>query len=141
MSNLPRCTLVTNETGDMGTFGFMYFMGQRLFTGELPDRNNLPNVSRISSGIFKVVWSYSPHFGRFMYLILGTDPRTGIRAHPANLMGDVLKKYLSQLNGCIALGEKLGWMDGQKAVLVSRPAVRRFEEALGHRPFELEIIR
>ena len=71
--------------------------------------------------------------------LLGTEPRTGIRKHPANFMGDAALGLRSQLNGCIALGERLGWMDGQKALLLSAPAVRRFESHMSHRPFLLEI--
>lgn len=74
-----------------------------------------------------------------MYLLLGTDPRAGIREHPANLMGDETLGYRRQLNGCIALGEKLGWIDRQKALLVSAPAVRRFEAFMQWQPFTLEI--
>jgi hypothetical protein len=55
-------------------------------------------------------------------------------------MGDDTMGYMKQLNGCIALGEKLGWMDGQKALLLSAPAVRRFEDHMGRVPFKLEII-
>lgn len=74
-----------------------------------------------------------------MYLLLGTDPRAGIRKHPANFMGDDRMGYRRQLNGCIALGERLGWMDGQKALLLSAPAVRRFEDHMQRKPFLLEI--
>jgi hypothetical protein len=54
-------------------------------------------------------------------------------------MGDLEKGFRSQLNGCIALGERLGWIEGQKAVLVSVSAVRRLEELMGGKPFLLEI--
>jgi hypothetical protein len=54
-------------------------------------------------------------------------------------MGDSSKGFHCQLNGCIALGEKLGWLEGQKAVLLSAPAVRRLESFFGGRPFQLEI--
>jgi hypothetical protein len=74
-----------------------------------------------------------------MYLLGKTDPRVGIRAHSANFMGDKSLGYRMQLNGCIALGEQLGWMEGQKALLLSAPAVRRFENHMGHKPFMLEI--
>jgi hypothetical protein len=74
-----------------------------------------------------------------MYLLLGTEPRAGIRKHPANLMGAIDKGFRAQLNGCIALGEKLGWIDGQKALLLSAPAMRRFESIMGGKPFTLEI--
>lgn len=76
-----------------------------------------------------------------MYLLIGTEPRAGIRKHSANLMGDDAMGYRRQLNGCIAFGEKLGWIDGQKALLLSSPAVRRFETHMGHRPFTLEIVQ
>lgn len=75
-----------------------------------------------------------------MYLLLGTDPRTGIRKHPANLMGDDSMGYRRQLNGCIALGERLGWIEKQKALLVSAPAVSRFERHMGRKDFTLEIV-
>ena len=74
-----------------------------------------------------------------MYLLLGTDPRAGIRKHSANLMGDDTMGFRRQLNGCIALGEKLGHIDGQKALLVSAPAMRRFEDHMQRKPFLLEI--
>lgn len=75
-----------------------------------------------------------------MYLVGPVDRRTGIRIHAANLMGDAKKGYKCQLNGCIALGEKLGWIGKQKAVLVSRPAIRRLEKLTEGKPFQLEII-
>lgn len=74
-----------------------------------------------------------------MYLLLGTNPRAGIRKHPANLMGDKSLGYRAQLNGCIAAGERLGWIEGQKALLLSAPAVRRLEAAMRWQPFTLEI--
>lgn len=132
--------LERHESGDQGTFGRMWARGLSLFSGELAWRNNLPNISCIPQpGLHRVVWTWSPRFKRFMYLLLGTDPRGGIRAHAANFMGDDTLGFRRQLNGCIALGEKLGWMDRQKALLLSAPAVRRFESHMGHRAFVLEI--
>lgn len=54
-------------------------------------------------------------------------------------MGDAARGWKAQLNGCIALGERLGWIGKQKALLLSRPAVRRLEEYFGGKPFILEI--
>lgn len=136
----PDAVLDRLESGDQGTFGRMWTPGLELYSGELPERGNAPNVSCIPQpGLHRVVWTFSPRFRRFMYLLLGTAPRVGIRAHAANLMGDAAQGWRAQLNGCIALGERLGWLDGQKALLLSAPAVRRFEAQLGHRPFLLEI--
>ena len=84
-------------------------------------------------------WTYSPRFRRRMYILADTDPRVGIRAHSANLAGDKSLGYLSQLNGCIALGEKIGWIERQKAVLLSVPAVRAFETMMGRKNFVLEV--
>lgn len=114
--------------------------GLTLYSGELPYRDNRPNVSCVLAGVYNVDWTYSPAFRRWMYLLLGTQPRAGIRAHAANFMGDDTLGYRRQLNGCIALGEKLGWMGGQKALLLSAPAVRRFETHMERKPFKLEII-
>ena len=91
------------------------------------------------SGTYSVVWTFSPRFRRFMYLLLDTEPRAGIRAHSATFCGDDGLGYRRQLNGCLAFAERLGWMDGQKALLLSAPAMRRFESYMGRKPFTLEI--
>lgn len=143
----PDVVLERMESGLQGTFGRILARGiLRLFTGELPWLGNAPSVSCIPPAwddaaprLHRVVWTWSPRFRRFMYLLEDTDPRAGIRAHPANLMGDRAAGYRAQLNGCIALGERLGWIDGQKALLFSAPAVRRFEEFMQRAPFTLEI--
>lgn len=138
-AELRRIVMVRRDYGDQGTFGRLQIPGLEFFTGELPWRDNAPNVSCLPTGVYKAVWNFSPRFKRFLYLLLGTSPRAGIRAHPANLMGDKARGFYSQLNGCIAFGERLGWMEGQKALLLSAPAVRRFETYMDRKPFELEI--
>jgi len=131
------------ESSDEGTFGILrYYDGEYLhyfYAGELPWRDNAPNVSCIPKGVYTVMWTRSPRFKRCMYLVAKVAKRSGIRAHAANFMGDDTKGFRKQLHGCIALGEKLGWLGGQKAILVSRPAMRRFENILKGEPFELEI--
>lgn len=129
------------ETSDQGTFGRLSIDGysEKFFTGELPWRENASNVSCIPAGKYRGAWTYSARFRRMMYLVAPVLERAGIRIHPANLMG-ANPPYRAQLNGCISLGEKLGWIDKQKAVLLSAPALRRFETLMAGRPFELEII-
>lgn len=128
------------ETSDHGTFGILSFPGFSCFSGELPDRGNKPNTSCIPKGTYKAVWSHSPRFKRNMYLVLNVAQRAGIRIHAANFMGDDSKGFKRQLNGCVALGERLGSIEGQKALLLSKPAIRRFETLMNGRDFELEII-
>lgn len=128
------------ESGDQGTFGRL-LAGSSIsfFSGELPWRNNSPSISCVPAGMYRCVFTDSPRFGRHLYLLDAVPDRAGVRVHPANLAGDRSMGFKSQLNGCIALGESLGWIDGQKAVLLSAPAVRRFEQHMGGNPFMLEI--
>lgn len=134
-----KATLYRIESSNEGTFGLMVAQQLCLYSGELPWRDNRSGISCIPAGSYEVVWAWSNHFRRPMYLLLGTEPRAGIREHSANFMGDRAMGLKCQLEGCIALGEKLGWMGGQKAVLISKPAIRRFEEFMQHKLFTLEI--
>lgn len=136
---MSDAVLTRLETGDQGTFGRIVAGTLSLYSGELPYRDNQPNVSCVLPGIYRCAWTFSPRFRRFMYLLLGTEPRAGIRKHAANLMGDDSMGYRRQLNGCIALGERLGWIEGQKALLLSAPAVTKFENHMQRKPFTLEI--
>ena len=137
---MPADVLIERrDSGDQGTFGLLTAGSLTLYTGELPDRGNAPSISCIPAGRYRVVWAWSPRFRRETYRLLGVPSRSGVLIHSANLMGDVALGYRAQLNGCIAMGERLGVLEGQRAVLLSAPAVRRFEEFMGQRPFELEI--
>jgi hypothetical protein len=129
------------EMTDQGTFGHLIIpgKGQFCFTGELPWRNNASNVSSIPAGVYEVRWTLSPRFKVMMYEVMGVTGRAGIRIHSANLMGNKDKGYKSHLNGCIAYGERLGVIEGQKALLVSKPAHRRFETLMDGKTFTLEV--
>ena len=127
------------ESSDQGTFGRITFGDTTLFTGELPEKDNASNASCIPAGKYKCVWTYSPAFKRQMYLVESVPGRSGIRIHSANFMGDKSCGMKCQLHGCIAFGEKLGVMDGQKALLLSASAVRKLESAMARQPFELEV--
>lgn len=128
------------DQSDQGTFSHFLARGLGLlFGGELPDRGNEPSYGRVLAGEYRCGFTWSPRFHRCLYLLDSVPARAGVRIHPANLMGDSRQGLKCQLNGCISLGEKLGWIDGQKAVLLSQPAVRRAEEYFGGRPFVLEI--
>lgn len=129
---MERVVLERLESGDQGTFGRIHTRGLTLFTVERPWLENRSNVSCIPTGIYRCVWTYSPRFNRKMYLVDGVPNRSGVRFHSANLA--------SQLNGCVALGEKMGWLNRTKAVLLSAPAVRSFESHMAGQPFELEVV-
>jgi len=127
------------ESSAQGTFGRLIAGRLALFSGELPWRDNAPSISCIPAGTYQCLLTNSPRFGRPLYLVGPVRGRAGIRIHPANVMGDRAKGYLCQLNGCIALGEHIGWMDRQKAILSSVTALRLLETYFSGRPFELTI--
>ena len=132
---MQRLTLYRRESSDQGTFGTIL----NWFTGELPWRDNQPDISCIPAGEYEATMAFSEHFRRMQYHLKGVPNRSVIEMHAANLMGARDKGFRAQLNGCIALGEKLGSIDGQKAVLLSRPAVTSFESAMDRKPFILVI--
>lgn len=136
---MTKLILERMETSEQGTFGKISVGGVSFFTGELPWRENKNDLSCIPEGAYLCKWTLSPRFKRFTYELVKVPKRIAIRAHSANFCGAKDKGYKFQLNGCIALGEKLGFMDGQKALLLSAPAVRRFEKIMNKEPFMLEI--
>lgn len=137
---MKKARLTRFETSIQGTFGKIEFGSHVVFTGELPDYDNIPNFSCIPAGTYRVDWTYSPAFKRMMYLVTKVNGRSGIRIHSANLMGDRREGYKCHLYGCIALGERLGVLSGQKALLVSRPAISLLERWGGGESFILEIV-
>ena len=136
---MKRVTLERLDYSDEGVFGRMIVGDKAFFTGELPWRENETDYSCIPLGIYKCSMTYSPRFKRKLYEVVPVDKRSSIRIHSANLMGDTRMGYRAHLNGCVALGEKLGWIDGQKAILLSVTAMRRFEQIMGGKPFILEV--
>lgn len=137
---MDRIILERLETSDQGTFGRIRVGNEIFYTGELPWRDNANNFSCIPCGIYECHFTMSAHFKRELYLVENVNNRSGIRIHSANLMGDSTLGYLCQLNGCIALGEKLGTIAGQKAILISKPAVSKFERLMNGQSFILEIM-
>lgn len=132
--------LVHFDESTHGTFGRWIMPDFSLFSGELMWQDNRPNVSRIPCGRYKGIWTFSPRFQRGMYLIVPVDGRSGIRIHLGNFFGVKALGLKCQFNGCIGLGERLGYLGGQKSLLCSAPAIRRFERYMDGKPFDLEII-
>ncbi len=103
-------------------------------TLELPWQNNLKNISSIPKGTYKVRWTFSSRFLRYTYEVQDVPGRTGIRIHPAN--------YFFQLNGCVALGDKLVDIngDGKLDVTNSRATLALFESFMQKQEFTLKIV-
>lgn len=133
---------VTIERGpstDQGTFGVL--SGPKGFSCkvcELPDRGNKTNISRILDGVYKVVPYNSNRFGK-VYLIENVSGRSYILTHSGNLAGDISKGFRTHSHGCILLGKYFGVLNGQRAVMCSRPVVRSFDNLMERQPFTIEI--
>lgn len=103
-------------------------------TLELPNKNNLPNISCIPKGIYNCRWTFSWKFLRYTYEVTDVIGRSGIRFHPANFFFD--------LKGCIALGDKYGDLnrDAWADLINSKITVAKFEQLLNKKSFQLTIL-
>lgn len=121
-----------------GTQGMLQTEGFSCKTLELPWRGNIRAKSCIPPGSYVVRIVQSPRFGR-IYGLFGTAPRANILIHSGNYAGDVDKGLKSHVQGCILLGKYFGTMDGQRAILLSRPTVRAFMDHMKGEPFTLVV--
>lgn len=112
-------------------FGVLQFEKEKWFTMERPWLNNKNNVSCIPTGTYRCTLIYWEKHKKWVYHILDVPHRFGVLIHSAN--------FPTQLLGCIALGEKMGIMDGKRGVFTSVPAVRRFNDAMNKEDFMLEV--
>ena len=135
--------LIRQQTSDQGTEGILYACGHKFYTMEPPDRNNQPNISNIPPGSYVVErrWSqkYKDHFW-----VTEVKGRSFILIHPGNVGGDRAKGLRTHTWGCILLGLSRGSISGQRAVLNSKTAVRRFQSLMrasgGSESFKLHIM-
>jgi len=130
--------LIRQRTGDQGTEGQLKIpaLGLALFTMELPWRGNASNLSCIPDGTYPCRIRQSQRFGR-TYHVMEVAGRSYILMHAGNWAGDSTKGLRTNSHGCILLGLARGVAQGQRAVLSSRPAVRRLVDALGGQEFQL----
>lgn len=119
---LPTFRLTRLTTGSHGTFGALQWNGTiHCGTLELPWKANRPTESCVPAGTYRIRRVNSPKFGN-VFALMDVDGRTGILIHSAN--------KLSQLLGCIALGEQFAYLDGKPAILASGAAMKEFMDAL-----------
>ncbi|MFA7287657.1 MAG: DUF5675 family protein [Melioribacteraceae bacterium] len=117
--------IVTDETG-------VLFVCRTL---ELPYKNNAQSISSFNPGKYTCKYTMSPSFKIKTYEVTGVPGRAGVRIHSAN--------YVSQLRGCIALGDahKDINADGLSDVTHSGNTIAAFEKLMNYEDFELEIIK
>jgi hypothetical protein len=141
-----NCTIDREPSTNEGTFGIFSApeLNFECLSLELPDRNNTPSRSRIDAGIYSASWEMSPRKKRNTYRLQDKNGRVGVLIHPASFAGDELMGYESDLEGCIALGEKTAVMqlengEFQQILTGSRRAVRKFEQLANGRPLVITI--
>lgn len=135
----PKVTIERFLYSDEGTFGFLQLDDLRMYSGELPWRDNKSDISCIPVGEYECGYNYSNTFQRNMYLIKDVPNRNGVRIHSANYVGDPSKGYMCELKGCIALGMGLGYFRTQKCLTGSKQALEILEKRLNYKPFTLII--
>lgn len=96
----------------------------RVFTLELPWKNNKPQVSCIPAGKYRIKREYSPAFKRHLWELKDVPNRSEVKIHAAN--------YVKELKGCIAPCLRLGDLDGDRIVdaLNSAKALQSIHDAL-----------
>lgn len=72
-------------------------------TLELPWKDNLNRVSRVRSGVYKIVLERSAKFNMNLWELKGVPNRSESKIHKAN--------FARQLEGCIAVGRDFGDID------------------------------
>ena len=123
-----------------GAFGIMTLEDQSVFyTVERPNLNNIPKTSCIPEGVYRLGLRQSPMIERTSqgeyttgWEVMDVPNRDFIMIHIANLPTEV--------EGCIGIGLKQGYLAGKFAVLQSRDAFERFMTKLaGRTEWYLEI--
>jgi len=138
-----RLQLYRFHQDDDGTIGLLLAEGMHVcLVGELPWKDNRPNVSRIPDGTYQVEYLERSASGRYrdVYHVRHVEGRTGILIHTGNYTGDREKGLRSDSWGCLLPGQRLGKLSGQRCVLASRSALSRLHEVVGRNDFELEVI-
>ena len=135
---LLSVTIVRTSTSDQGTLGYCIYPNGWAYSIELPWRDNQRSISCIPAGEYLVKIRKSPKYGR-VYHVKNVPNRSWILFHSMNVAGDVTKGFKTESEGCLGLGKRRGKLWGQDAVLVSRPAMRRFMKNLAGRSFRLRI--
>ena len=132
-----------DRSDDDGAFSVLSAPGlDALEALELPWRDNRVCRSCIPAGRYEVTPRLSPRFGRVLH-VLDVPDRSYILFHSGNLAGDIERRRLTHSQGCLLPGLRRGVLAAagrrQRAVLQSRPAMRRLMAWAGDRPFILEI--
>lgn len=137
MGPLRGVGIVRDPSTPLGTFGKLTAGVFYCYTLELADHGNKPGESCIPAGVYRCVMRDSPKFGK-CYEVKDVPGRTDILLHRGNFAADE-GFGKSDIDGCILLGNAIGEIGGQRALLSSKDAMARFQNEMDGEPFELTI--
>lgn len=127
---MKKAILSRFESTVDGTYGELSSEGFRCFMVERQWLDNARQVSCIPAGIYQCEWRKSPKFG-MCYEVMHVPNRGNILIHAGN--------FWWHSHGCLLPASRLGYMDGHKAGLLSRPALLKLNAFFNHESFLLEI--
>jgi hypothetical protein len=127
---------------DHGTFGDLFMFDKLIcVTVEREWNNNLPFVSCVPEGRYKLVPHNSPKYDKCFALVA---PSLGVTVNGPSLRTHCLLHIANrpdQLAGCVAPGINFGVTSGQWSVMNSTQAFNDLIELLGEEEHDLEITR
>ena len=136
---MRKVRIVRDPSTPLGTTGVLTAGTFTCYSLEPNDHDNKVDISCIPIGVYKCELRDSPKFG-LCYHILDVPGRTNVLCHRGNFGADE-GHGKTDTNGCVMLGNAIGSIAGQLALLSSKDAVARFESELEGEPFELTIER
>lgn len=138
---LKHLILTRKDSDAEGTSGKLVFNDEIIaYTLEPQWFGNQVNRSCIPTGNYLCRLVDSPKFGT-VYQVQHVENRTHILLHSGNFAGDTKTSISLKADsrGCILLGKLDGKLQGQRAVLASRNAIRDFHQLLNKQDFKLTV--
>lgn len=114
-----------------GTFGRLIVDYFQCYTVERPWLNNKVRESCIPEGKYELKLGMFNNGGYSAYEVMDVPNRSLIKIHIGNTIDDVV--------GCIAPGNKLGYLRGKWGVIYSRPAFDAFMDNMNGEDGVIEI--
>jgi hypothetical protein len=119
---LPTVDIIRLEESMQGTIGSLRICKQVFCnTLEPPDLLNKTNKSSIPAQQYECIRFQSPRFGD-TFKILDVPDRSDVIFHWGNTARDT--------QACVLLGQYIGSVEGNRAILSSRPVFERFMEIM-----------
>ena len=134
---MRKVKIVRDPSTVHGTFGVLTAGLLSVYSLELADHGNEPNKSCIPLGVYQCKIVESPKFGK-VYEITNVPNRTNVLIHKGNYGADE-GHGKSDIEGCVLVGNAIGEIAGQPALLSSKDAFTRFMYEMDSEPFELTI--